>query len=338
MRTGILLPLIVVAVTASVGTASADKVKTAVLGLEVAGAVDTDSTSHARMISGMFRDKTKASSGNALAPNSERDLLDEKVANSCDTEALGCMTTIAKNLGAEVLIFGKISKRPKDNQKGYQLSMKALDVAGQSVKEWSDWVPLTDFLDGGLDRRVQQGFDTLTRTEAPITPVLTPTGTNGTTGVTGTQGSITVTPKKSGGFPWRPTAYVAGAVSVIAFGGLIYTGPIKTRGLQDQCHPGEMGSLGDASTYEPANGGSFGNKSAAECAKGPTYSKASWATGITAVGAGLFAVFAYYESTVSHKTESQDGPIGHRIHKKKRIAITPVLSPDGAGATVRFDW
>jgi len=29
---------------------------------------------------------------------------------------------------------------------------------------------------------------------------------------------------------------------------------------------------------------------------------------------------------------------GRRVKKKKELAITPILAPDGGGATFRLDW
>jgi len=328
-----LLPLAIV--TALAGHAAADKAKLAVLGLEVAGAIDADSTSHGRLLTEMFRNKVGTNPHFVLAPDSKKDLLDEKVANGCDTEAIDCMVKIGSKLKAQFLVFGKIEKRPKDGKDGYQLSMKALDVAHKSIKEWSDWVPLTDFIDGGLDRRVQQGFDTLVRDSEPVT--------DPNNGVTGTQGPIVVTPKKpSGPFPWKTTAYISSGVALVAFGAFIYTGPIKTRKLDSQCHPGVDANgntlpLGDSSSYADGVGDS-GSVSASECAKGPSYATMSKVTGIAAAALGGFALFAYYKGFVAHK-ENPNGPTGGRsTRKKKHLAITPVLSPDGAGATVRFDW
>jgi len=331
----VLWPLVIVA--ALVGTASADKAKIAVLGLEVAGAIDADSTSHGRLLTDMFRGKVGGNARFELAPDTMKDLLDEKVANDCNNEGVDCMAKIGAKLKAQVLVFGKIEKRPKDGKDGYQLSMKSLDVGAKVVKEWSDWVPLTDFIDGGLDRRVQQGFDTLTRDADVGTNTNTTTDTNTT--VTGTANPIVAGPKKPGGFPWKVTAYTATALAMTSFGAFIYTGPIKTKGLEDQCHPTPGGDLGSASSYDPANGGSFGNKSAAQCAKGPKFATMSKVTGIAAAALGGFALFAYYEGFVAHKKESANGPtVGRSTRKKKHIAVTPVLSPDGAGATVRFDW
>jgi hypothetical protein len=50
-----------------------------------------------------------------------------------------------------------------------------------------------------------------------------------------------------------------------------------------------------------------------------------------------FALFAIYEGFVAKKESSQQQH-GARTKKKKNIAVTPIVSPDGAGATVRIDW
>ena len=57
-------------VAALVGTAVADKAKLAVLGLEVAGSIDTESTSQGRLLTDMFRTRVGISQRYVLAANS----------------------------------------------------------------------------------------------------------------------------------------------------------------------------------------------------------------------------------------------------------------------------
>jgi hypothetical protein len=311
MLARVLLPLALV--LALVGMASAEKGKLAVLGLEVAGSIDTDSTYHGRLLTERFRAKIGISPRFMLAPNSMKDLLDEKVANGCDNEAPDCMAKIAGKLKAAFLLYGKIEKRPKDGKEGYQLSMKALDVEKRAVAEWGDWVPLADFVEpGALDSRVARAFETLTNVPGAA--------------ITGSTNLTQPTAKpKAGRFPWKTTAYVSTAVALATFGGFIYTGPIKTGQLNDECH------------RDPATGAHVGDN-AEKCAKdGPRYSKLSWITGLSAAAVGGFALFAYYQGFVSKK-ESNNPTSGRSTRKKKQFAVTPIVSPDGAGATFRLDW
>jgi hypothetical protein len=99
---------LVVAVT---GIAAAEPTKVGVLGLEVAGVIDIDGTTQAKNITEVMRSQVRPPRF-SLAPNSKKELIDEKVANNCDSEATDCMTKIAKKIGATVLIFGRIDARP----------------------------------------------------------------------------------------------------------------------------------------------------------------------------------------------------------------------------------
>ncbi len=312
-------------VAALVGTAVADKAKLAVLGLEVAGSIDTESTSQGRLLTDMFRTRVGISQRYVLAANSLKDLLDEKVANGCDTEQPDCMAKIGSKMKAAMLLYGKIEKRPKDGKEGYQLSIKALDVDKKSVKEWSDWVPLSDFVDGGLDARIGRGFDTLVGKDKPD-PVVTT--------VTGTAGPMVVAPKKSDGFPWKITAVVSTGLAMAAFGTFIYTGPIKTKGLEKDCRPINASVALDEEASYPADG----VRSPSDCAKGPSFAKYSKISGIAAAALGGFALFAYYEGFIAKRNGESDKTVGRSTRKKKQFAVTPILSPDGAGATVRLDW
>ncbi len=337
----VLLPLAIV--LALVGFASADKAKLAVLGLEVAGSIDTDSTSHGRLLTERFRAKIGISPRFMLAPNSMKDLLDEKVSNGCDNEAPDCMAKIGGKLKAGFLMYGKIEKRPKDGKDGYQLSMKALDVEHKTIKEWGDWIPLADFVEpGALDSRVSSAYETLTK-DINLSTSTSDSGGRGTV-ITGPTGpgpmGPTPKPKEGGGFPWKATAYVTTAVALAAFGGFIYYGPMKTNTLDKECRPGRDSQgnplpNGEASSYETGNG-SFGSESAAECSKGEKYSRNSYITGIAAAALGGIALVAYYKGFISKKETNTNA--GRSTRKKKQFAVTPILAPDGGGATFRLDW
>jgi hypothetical protein len=68
------------------------------------------------------------------------------------------------------------------------------------------------------------------------------------------------------------------------------------------------------------------------CAHGGFYTTMSTATGVgMIVGAG-FTMFAVYKGYIA-------SPYGaDKRAAKKSITVTPVISPDGAGATLRLDW
>ncbi len=302
------------------GTAAADKAKLAVLGLEVAGSIDTDSTSHGRYLSERFRTRIAVSQKFVLAPNSAKDLLEEKVSAGCDNEAPDCMAKIGTKLKAGFLMFGKIEKRPKDGKDGYQLSMKLLDVDKKSVKEWADWVPFADFVDASaLDSRVAAGFDTLTRSDGdPI--IVAPLPTPGPI--------ITPRPKNNGGFPWKPTAVVASTVTLAAFGGFVYYG-LRVNSLKD-CELSAANLPEDKASSYSADG--------LKCAKGPQADTINKIAGYTAAAVGGIALFAIYKGFIAKKESPTQSTSGRSTRKKKQFAVTPIVSPEGGGATFRLDW
>jgi len=309
------------------GTATAEKPKLAVLGLEVVGSIDTGSTMHGRLLTERFRATIGTSARYASAPNSMKDLLDEKVANGCDNEAPDCMATIGSKLKAGFVMYGKIEKRPKDGKEGYQLSMKFLDVEKKTVKEWGDWVPLGEFVEAGaLDGRVATAFDTLSREP-------------GDTVITGPGPGIGFTEKPTSplrhGFPWKPTAVVTSAVALVAFGGFIYYGPIKTGQYNKDCKliPG-MADIDNPGSY-------IGDlKHQEDCASnGPKFDSRNKIAGIAAAAVGGIALFAIYKGFIAKQETSTQTTSGRSTKKKKKqFAVTPIVSPEGGGATFRLDW
>lgn len=329
----VLLP--VALVMALFGSAVAEKAKLAVLGIEVAGSPDTSSTAHGRLLTDLLRGRIAVSPRYTEAPNSKKDLLDEKVAGNCETEAVACMSTIGGKMKAQLLIYGKIEKRPKDGKEGYQISMKSLDVEKKTTRDWGDWIPLSDFADGKLESRVAKGFDQLTKDDSA--PVTGP-GPNGPTGPTNGNAIVGKNPpKKSSGLGWKITAATATAVTVgLAAGGIVFRS--KTKDLEGSCNPVRgMNGMPDPPLDSPeAYPGDNGKFTAQQCADGPSFSKKAWITGLSAVGVGGFALFAYYQGFIAKKESPTQ--TGSRVRKKKPIAVTPIVSPDGAGATVRIDF
>ncbi len=113
-------------------TAALAKPKVAVLGLEVTGAVDQAATTVARDLTEGLRARAKAGDGPySLAPNSERELIDEKLIKMCDDEAAACMTEIGRDIGADVLVYGSLARAGAT----YTISLHVLDVRKQDVTE-----------------------------------------------------------------------------------------------------------------------------------------------------------------------------------------------------------
>lgn len=128
------------------GTAAA-KPKVAVLGLEVTGTIDQQSTGVAHDMTEGLRQKARSGGGNPyqLASSSDRELIDEKVLKNCDSEGPLCMSDIGKDIGAEFLIYGKL-ERTSD---GYRAKLHVLDVRRKThEKEMTVTVPSGTNSDG----------------------------------------------------------------------------------------------------------------------------------------------------------------------------------------------
>jgi hypothetical protein len=142
MRVLVALCLACLGVVARAPTAHAAKPAIAVLGLEVVdegGGIDEKSTKLAKELTDALRQRAKVGTGPfALAPGSDKDLLELKLLSGCDNEADDCMAQIGKDLNADRLLYGKVHKR----QGGYQVSLKLLNVASKkNEKSTSDVIP-----------------------------------------------------------------------------------------------------------------------------------------------------------------------------------------------------
>jgi hypothetical protein len=155
---------------------------------------------------------------------------------------------------------------------------------------------------------------------------------------------------------WKVAALTGGIVTAGMAGGFLYSiGKLRETGpsyltdnngmlLLDHGHPIESGKFLSYGGYCQQDG--HGNyvdmvvdahgvthavpKDA--CRHGSLYSTMNATTGIgMIVGAG-FTMFAVYKGYVS-----KDARDGHRS-SPKTLVVTPVISPDGAGATLRLDW
>jgi len=73
----------------------------------------------------------------------------------------------------------------------------------------------------------------------------------------------------------------------------------------------------------------------AKCKDGDRYVKLSYATGIGAAVLGTFTVYAFSKGA-SKKERRVTG--GRSTKASRELMVTPVLSAQGAGATLRFHW
>ena len=114
----------------------AGKPPIAILGLEVydnGGGIDPETTKAAKELTAALRDRAKAGTGPFTPVQGEKELIDEKLLNNCDSEAATCMATIGSGLGAEVLMYGKIEKATQSGQGVYKVSIKLLSVTRKQL-------------------------------------------------------------------------------------------------------------------------------------------------------------------------------------------------------------
>jgi len=123
--------------------------KVAVLGLEVRDSgtgIDPDTTKVAKDLTFALRQRAATNAYNVSpAPNGDKELIDEKLLNNCDSEAASCMSAIGTELGADLLLFGKIEKGTGQNGLPiYKVDLKLLYVAGKQVISTSETLAQTE--------------------------------------------------------------------------------------------------------------------------------------------------------------------------------------------------
>lgn len=153
--------------------AFAGKPSIAVLGLEVIdqnGTPTAADTQAAKELSDGLRARAKAGTGPyQLAPGSDKELIDQKLLNNCDNEAPACMSAIGTQLGAEILMYGRLEKQGKS----YQVTLKVLDVGRKSVlKSSSDMIPLGEANGASLQGWAKKMYGKLTGESSASTLVV----------------------------------------------------------------------------------------------------------------------------------------------------------------------
>jgi hypothetical protein len=389
------------------GRASAGgKPPIAILGLEVYDAgsgIDPDSTKAARELTTALRDRAKAGTG-PYAPvqggdkAGEKELIDEKLLNNCDTEAYTCMAAIGSELGAEVLMYGRIwfEKSGQSGQGTYKVSIKLLNVglkqlassmvetlpiaestgvrASAHAKVW--YAKLVGGVTGGtlavkanIDRgtvlldddtkgNLTSGVLTLTglpegrhtlaieaqgyqRYEATITirkgdttqqnvtmvelsrKVSGGRSTGARISLEGTVDNKDTRDTKSKTNVWKPVFY--GTVLLGAGAGAYTLWQFtKQQKAADNLHTGDSDHCGDATS---------GDFKAACDAHGKVL--IGWAvTGVF----GAAAIASFYMAYLRSDSESDTKSVTRGHRKRREVAITPIIMPNGGGATLQFDW
>jgi len=287
-----------------VGTAAAEKPKIAVLGLEAAGDAggvpDQATTKVARTLTnGLRSHAASARSIYALAPSSNRELIDEKVLKSCDSEKPECMTPIAKEVNAELLLFGRVDKTSEGGVQGYRVTLKLLDVA-----KGKEPTPLIKFVaaDEATAAWAEEAYATVTGEPKELAPV-----------------PIKKKPEGDSKLVWKATAIVTGTAAVVLAATSVYAFKKKTDIDGSLCLPEQQGTPDDPQI----------------CRDGDRYNRINNYTGVSAAVAGGIAVIAIIKSTRSTDKE-RTVQVGKT--PKRTLTVTPIIAPDGGGATVRIDW
>lgn len=112
-----------------------NKPKMAVLGLEVqpgpGGTIDPGAVLIAKEVTRELRQRMQSPAcPYVLAPNSNKELLDEKLLMSCDSEGLDCMVLIGVALASDAMLYGKVEKRSES----FRVSLKLLDVHRRQIQ------------------------------------------------------------------------------------------------------------------------------------------------------------------------------------------------------------
>ena len=139
------------------------KPKVAVLGLELAtdnGKIDSATSRVATTLTLELRRYAALGRGPfQLAPNSNKDLLELKLLNGCESEGRVCMAAIGRSVGAERLLYGRVKRRSK----GYQITLNLLNVSKKSMEQnTTDLIPIKESSADGLRQWARALYNRLT--------------------------------------------------------------------------------------------------------------------------------------------------------------------------------
>jgi hypothetical protein len=382
---------------------AAPKPAIAILGLEVydnGSGIDPDTTKAAKELTAALRDRARAGTGPyAPAANGEKELIDEKLLNNCDSEAPLCMAAIGGDLGADLLMYGKIEKSAQAGQPIYKVSLKLLYVARkQLASSIVEVLPLAEATGVQAPGHARTWYSKLIGVTTGGTVVVKANIDRGTVLLDDeTKGNLTSGALTLSGIPeGRHTLaieakdYQRYETSITVRTGetvphsatltelpkktLVLSpqpttveGTVSTRPANNLWKPVFYGTLvagaaaGGFSIYEWSQSKTNADKvkigrtgggrlDESDCGKQPSYDNDRHFQDacsnhkleiVGAVVAGVFAVAALgtgYLAFIRERdhTESRTASGGHK--KRREFAVTPIVSPDGGGATLRIDW
>jgi hypothetical protein len=123
---------------------------------------------------------------------------------------------------------------------------------------------------------------------------------------------------------------VSSTVALAAFGGFVYYA-LKVKNLNKDCEIRMGGDKDNPNDYTKGDG--------QKCIDdGAKFDKRNKIAGYTAAAVGGIALFAIYKGFIATKESPTQTTSGRSTRKKKQFAVTPIVSPEGGGATFRLDW
>lgn len=134
----------------------------AILGLEVVGAVDLESTRVARELTAALRSRA-ANGPYAIAPNSDKELIDQLVMHKCPDDRKECMIKIGRAFHVDYLLYGRIDRRPRRaaSTGSYQISLRLLTVNSGHLASWTDSILAAEASGEKLADRALKGYERL---------------------------------------------------------------------------------------------------------------------------------------------------------------------------------
>jgi hypothetical protein len=402
------------------GSAWAGKPPIAILGLEVydnGSGVDPETTRAAKELTAALRDRAKAGTGPYTpVQGGEKELIDEKLLNNCDSEAAVCMAAIGTELGAEILIFGKIEKANQSGQAMYKVTLKLLQVSRKQISTTTENLPVdsasgvkasaaaklwyakltggnggtlvvkagnidrgTVLIDGEDKGNLTSGTFTLQglpegrytlaieakdyqRYETRITIRAGETTTQPVTMVEmskkppppvvgeriSTEGTVTAGTRSN---PWKPVFYTSAGITLVGAGFTVVeilqansnidkiASTSKLVSMQGTGNPKHLESSQCGSsevlnfTGTPSDMADV--KAFKDACNNFKYQKIGWVvTGVAGAAAIGSFIMAYVRGSGSEsETKTARGGRKHR-----ELVVTPIVTPQGGGATLRFDW
>jgi hypothetical protein len=390
----------------------------AILGLEVydnGSGIDPETTKAAKELTAALRDRAKAGTGPyAPAPAGDKELIDEKLLNNCDTEAPVCMAAIGTELVADLLMYGKIEKSSQNAQPTYKVSLKLLYVSRKQLASSTvETLPLADstgvrvsthaknwysklvgvttggtvVVKANIDRGtviiddeakgnlasgtltlsgVPEGRHTLAieakdyqRYETSITVHTGETLPHNATLVEMSrlpptpsaqlhtvEGTVTTKPESN---IWKPVFIGAAALDAAAIGFTIYewrTGISTANGISSGGAfakkfggdgPGRCGSA-DIDTFVASSGDPQVPKDAKtfkDACSNYNLQRVGW---VVSSVVGVAVVGSFFMAFIRDRNHTETRAASGAHKKRRELAITPIVTPDGGGATLRIDW